>query len=183
MRVPAITTREQVVPPYQHIYDEIAASRGGALTGPFWALLYSPVVAGRTAALGAYVRYESSLPERVHTVAAMTVARALDCHYEWTVNENGARRAGLTDDEIAALRDRRAPGGLNGDDVLVFQFANQLMTKHRVDEPTWHAMEARYGLKIVADVCAAIGYYSHIAMVMNAFEVMPPPDRPSTLPV
>lgn len=182
MRVPAITTREQVAPPYRHLYDEITDSRGGALTGPFWALMNSPVAAARTAALGAYVRYESAAPARLVSVAAMTVARQFNNHYEWTVNENATLQAGVPRESIDAIRNRTAPAGLSGDDLLVFQFTNQLLQKHRIADDAWAALEGRFGLKIVTDLCAAIGYYACIAIVMNAFDVMPGPERPSTLP-
>jgi 4-carboxymuconolactone decarboxylase len=180
-RVPEITKREDVSPPYRHLFDEIADSRGGAITGPFRVLLYSPIAAARTAQLGAYVRFESSLPDRVHSLAAMAVARELDCHYEWTVNEGGARRAGIPDEAVDAIKLRRAPEGLSGDDLLVFTFANDLLKKHRVDEETWKAMHDRYGMKIVTETVAAVGYYACIAMALNAFEV--DPERPSTLPM
>lgn len=183
MRVPAITSREQVPPPYRYLYDEIAESRGGALTGPFWALMNSPIAAARTASLGAYVRYESAVPERLVSVAAMTVARTLDNHYEWTVNENAALRAGVPRASLDAIRDRTAPAGLEGDDLLAFRFCHELLQKNRVSEEAWSALEQRFGLKIVTDLCAAIGYYACIALVMNAFEVMPGPERPTTLPV
>ena len=59
-RVPEVS-REDLPPEHRHIYDEIERSRG-YVGGPFKVLLNSPEPAGRAAHLGAYVRFESTLP-------------------------------------------------------------------------------------------------------------------------
>jgi 4-carboxymuconolactone decarboxylase len=182
-RVPLIHNREDVNPSYRDVFDEIASSRDGEITGPYQGLLYSPIPAARTAHLGAYVRFESTLPDIVLSLTAMTVAREYDCHYEWAVNEIGAERVGVRTEAIEAIKHNRAPDGLTAEEVLVFNFARELLQQHRVSEETWDAAVARYGLKAVTDIVVAIGYYTCIAMALNAFEVDDPPQRPSTLPV
>ena len=64
-RIAIIEKKEDLPPEHQSIYDAIAQSRG-VVGGPFLALLHSPELAGRTAHLGSYVRFQSSLDPEDH---------------------------------------------------------------------------------------------------------------------
>ena len=74
-RLTPITSKDQVDAKDHAIVDAIIGSRG-ALQGPFSIFLYSPELAGRTAHLGAYVRFEGSLDMRVRVLAARLDGRA-----------------------------------------------------------------------------------------------------------
>ena len=182
-RVPEIRKREDVAPVYRDIYDEIAESRGGDPSGPFRVLLHSPIPAARAADLGAYVRFESTLPEKIASLSALVVGREYDCVYEWTVNEKDARSAGVREEAIDAIKHRRAPEGLVGDETLVWNFTTELLRSHRISEDTWQAAMDRFGLKPLTDLVGSIGYFCYIACALNAFEVDTRPELEPTLPV
>ena len=182
-RVPEVRKREDLAPVYRQIFDEIADSRGGAPSGPFRVLLHSPIPAARAAHLGAYMRFESSLPEKVGRLSALIVGREYDCVYEWTVNESGARGAGVRDEVIDAIKHRRAPEGFVGDEALVWNFTSELLHNHRVSKDTWQEALDRFGLKALTDLVGSIGYYCYIACALNAFEVDTRPEQEPTLPV
>ena len=102
-RIPLIEQRNQVEPGGEAAFDLIAESRG-KVAGPFAALLHSPELASRTAHLGAYIRFESGLSGEIRELAILTVARQLDCRYEWAMHAPLARKAGVRDDAIAAAK-------------------------------------------------------------------------------
>jgi 4-carboxymuconolactone decarboxylase len=182
-RVPEIRNREDIAPVYRELFDELASSRGGQPSGPFRVLLHSPEPALRAARLGAYFRFEHSLPEKVASLAAITVGRETDCVYEYTVQEGGARRAGVREEAIEAIKHRRAPEGLVGDELLVWTFTTELLRTHRVSGPVWQEALDRFGLKPLTDLIGAIGYFCYIAVAMNAFETDTRPDMEPTLPL
>ncbi|MBI4307053.1 MAG: carboxymuconolactone decarboxylase family protein [Chloroflexi bacterium] len=182
-RVREIRKREDIAPVYRKLFDELAESRGGEPSGPFRVLLHSPVPAQRAAQLGAYFRFEHALPEKVISIAAITVGRETDCVFEYTAQEEGARRNGVREEAINAIKHRKAPTGLVGDELLVWTFTTELLRKHRVSEPTWKAAMDRFGLKPLTDLVGAIGYYTYISIAMNAFETDTRPDREPTLPL
>ena len=109
-RMPSLA-RDELSLKDQEIYDDIAAKRG-SVYGPFPVLLNSPQVAGRTAKLGEYLRYESSLEPKVLQLVTLTVAREWDCQCQWTDHEPQALEAGVPESTINALKERRAPEGL-----------------------------------------------------------------------
>jgi 4-carboxymuconolactone decarboxylase len=93
-----------------------------------------------------------------------------------------ARNAGVREEAINAIKHRRAPQGLVGDELLVWQFTTELLRTHRVSEPTWKAALDRLGMKPLTDLVGAICYFCYISVAMNAFEVTTLPEREPTLP-
>src|SRR6476661_9809068 len=132
-RLPSITSKDQVAAKDRDTFDSIVATRG-AVQGPFTMFLHSPEVAGRVAHLGAYVRFEGSLDMRVRVLAAMTVAREFEGMYVWGAQTGGARRLGVPESTIAAIRENSSDG-IAPEDAQIVEFTRQLLRKHRVDEP------------------------------------------------
>jgi 4-carboxymuconolactone decarboxylase len=172
--------RADLTPAHQPLYDEIAASRGG-LPPNFKALLNSPVASARMAVLGAYVRFETPLPARIKALALLTAAREAEGDYVWAMNQPQAQSAGLGEDIINAIRERRAPDGLAPEDASIVQFTLELLRQHRIADATFQAVQHRLGDAGVIDLLMLIGYYHSLAHTLGALEVGPPPGVPSTL--
>jgi 4-carboxymuconolactone decarboxylase len=168
-RLPPITSRDQVAAKDYAVFDSIVASRG-AVQGPFTMFLHSPELAGRLAHLGAYVRFEGSLDMRVRVLAAMTVAREFEAVYVWGAQTGGARRLGVPETTIAAIRENHSRG-IPPEDADIVEFTRQLLRRHRADEATFKKMQARFGNDALIQLTGAIGYYGMLAMTVNACEL------------
>ncbi len=168
-RLTPITSKDQVAAKDHAIVDGIVASRG-ALQGPFSMFLHCPELAGRAAHLGAFVRFEGSLDMRVRVLAAMTTARELDAVYVWGAQTGSARRQGVPESTITAIRDKHTRG-IPPEDAQIVEFTQQLLRKHRVDDATFKAIQARFGNDGLIQLTGAIGYYSLLAMTVNACEL------------
>jgi 4-carboxymuconolactone decarboxylase len=168
-RLTPITSKDQVATKDHAIVDAIVESRG-ALQGPFSMFLHCPDLAGRVAHLGAFVRFEGSLDMRVRVLAAMTTAREFDAVYVWGAQTGGARRQGVPESTITAIREKHTRG-IPPEDAQVVEFTQQLLQKHRVDDATIKALQARFGNDGLIQLTGAIGYYSMLAMTVNACEL------------
>jgi 4-carboxymuconolactone decarboxylase len=168
-RLTPITSKDQVAAKDHAIVDAIAASRG-AIQGPFTMFLHFPEIAGRVAHLGAFVRFEGSLDMRVRVLAAMAAARELDAVYVWGAQAGGARRLGVPESTIVAIRDKHTRG-MPPEDAQIVEFTLQLLRKHRVDDATFKAIQERFGNDGLIQLTGAIGYYSMLAMTVNACEL------------
>ena len=168
-RLTSITSKDKVPAKDHAIVDSIVKSRGG-IQGPFTMFLHAPELAGRVAHLGAYVRFEGSLDMRVRVLAAMTVARELDALYVWGAQTGSARRQGVPETTIAAIRDKHTRG-LPPEDAQIVEFTQQLIRAHRVDEASVKALRGRFGDDGFLQLTGAIGYYSLLAMTVNACEL------------
>src|SRR5207302_9835739 len=170
-RLPSITGKDQVAAKDRETFDSIVASRG-AVQGPFTMFLHSPEVAGRVADLGAYVRFEGSLDMKVRVLAAMTVAREFEAMYVWGAQTGGARKLGVLEEAIAAIRDNHSRG-VRPKDAQIIDFTRQLLRRHRVDDATFKAMQSRFGNDELVQLTTAIGYYTLLSMTVNACVLEP----------
>jgi 4-carboxymuconolactone decarboxylase len=171
-RVPAVR-RDDLDDQTRAVYDAIAATRGPefARQGPFGVLLHSPVLAGRAAHLGTYVRYEGPMPARHRHLLAMIVARELDCQYEFTAHAVLARQRGIPPEAVAAIGRGDVPSGLPEVETALVAFVRQLVIDHHVDDRTFEALQDHLGLPGLTDVVGAVGYFTFAGHVLNAFEV------------
>jgi 4-carboxymuconolactone decarboxylase len=168
-KLPSITAKEQVPAKDHAVFDSIVASRG-AVQGPFTMFMHSPEVSERVAHLGAYVRFEGSLDMRVRVIAAMTVAREFEAMYVWGAQTGGARRQGVPETTITAIRENHVRG-VPPEDAQIIEFTRQLLRRHRVEDALFRAMQARFGNDELVQLTTAIGYYSLLAMTVNACEL------------
>ena len=168
-RLTPITSKTQVAPEAHGVVDAIVKSRG-ALQGPFSMFLHAPELAGRVAHLGAYVRFEGNLDMRVRVLAAMTVARELEAAYVWGAQTGSARRQGVPESTITAIRDQHSRGVPAGD-AQIIDFTRRLLREHRVDDSTVKALRDRFGDGGLIELTGTIGYYAMLAMTVNACEL------------
>ena len=173
-RLPPITSKEQVPAQHHSVVDAINQSRG-AIQGPFTMFLHCPELAGRVAHLGAFVRFDGSLDMRVRVLAAMTVARELEAMYVWGAQTGGARRLGVAEAAITAIRENHSRG-LSPEDAEIVDFTRQLLREHRVDDASASSLQRRLGNEGFIELTGAIGYYSMLAMTVNACELEPAPN-------
>jgi 4-carboxymuconolactone decarboxylase len=168
-RLTSITGKNQVAAEDHSVVDAIIESRG-AIQGPFTMFLHSPKLAGRVAHLGAFVRFEGSLDMRVRVLAAMTVARELDAVYVWGAQTGSARRQGVPEATITAIREKHSRD-LAPEDAQIVEFTRDLLRKHRADDASVKALRSRFGDDGFIQLTGAIGYYSMLAMTVNACEL------------
>jgi len=168
-RLTPITKKDQVPAQHHAIVDNIVKSRGG-IQGPFTMFLHSPEIADRVGHLGAYVRFEGALDMRVRVLAAMTVAREFDAMYVWGAQTGSARKQGVPEATITAIREKHSRG-LPPEDAQIVDFTRDLLRKHRVDDATATAVRKRFGDDQFIQLTGAIGYYSLLAMTVNACEL------------
>ncbi len=180
-RVPT-PDRQELPEAQREVYDEIVGSRG-SIVGPFGVLLNSPEAARRIAHLGAYIRFESTLPPATREIAILVVARESDCQFEWTYHEPEARGAGVSDAAITTIRDKGDIDGLSDDEAIPARYCRELMRTKRVSAETFQQAHRRLGDQGITELTATVGYYAMLACVLNAMEVEPEPGVKPLLPL
>ena len=176
-RIPQITSKSDVRPEHGAIFDAIAESRS-RVSGPFSMLLHSPEVAGRTAHLGAYIRFESVLSPADRELAIITTSREFNCGFEWSAHEPLARQAGVPEETVEVVANRGDTGSLSEHEAVIVRYARELFQDRRVSDETFDAARSRFGDQGVTELTATLGYYAMLACTLNAFQVEPPSGTP-----
>jgi len=152
----------------------IASGPRGGVRGPFDALLRSPEFADRLQKVGAYVRFESSLPPRLSELAILVTARYWGAQYEWHAHRRLAEQAGLAPAIADAIAEKRRPAALQADEAAVYDFCCELHETKHVSDAAWDAALERFGERGVIDLIGTCGYYGAVSMVLNAARVPMP---------
>src|SRR5258705_10659266 len=76
--------------------------------GPYSLLLHMPEMAQRLEALRTYLRDEASLSQKLQELTMISVAREMGCAFIWYAHAAPARQAGLRDDVVDSIREKRA---------------------------------------------------------------------------
>jgi len=168
-RLESITRKEQVPPEHHRIFDTVVKSRG-AVQGPFTMLLHCPPLAEHFVDIGGYIRFEGKLDMRVRVLAAMVVAREFDAVYIWGAQTGSARRQGVPESTITAIREKHSRC-LPPEDAQIVDFTRDLIRKHRVDAAAMKALQQRFGNHQLVELTGTIGYYTMLAMTANACEL------------
>lgn len=164
----------------RRVVDEVRAGRRGTVPANVVAWLPSPELARRAAALGEYVRYDTSLGPRLSELAILVVARHWSCAYEWAVHAGEAAAAGVAADVIGAIAERAVPR-LDDREAAAYDFARLLVAGGHVPDAAYERAVEMLGEAGVADLIGVVGYYTLVAFTLNAREV-PAPDGAPTLP-
>jgi 4-carboxymuconolactone decarboxylase len=180
-RVTPITTTDQVAPEHQRVFEAVAEGRG-SVRGPFSILMYSPPLCERMLNLGTFLRFQSGVKPKEGELAVLATAREKDCPYVWAAHVTLARKAGVREEAITAVRERKDASGLPPDERAIVSYVRQLLRTNRVDQPVFDALKDRYGVPWVVELTGIIGHYGLVTGVLNAFEVAPAPEA-EQLPV
>lgn len=176
-RIPA-PTRDSVPSNQRAAYDEIIRERGGPIQGgPVSVLLNSPETAKRASHLSAYLRRESTLPPKVQELAMLITAREMDCQYIWNAHAASGRRAGLSDNLVNAIRDKRRLPAMAADEGTVVKYGRELFRSHKVTDATFQAALKQLGRQGLTELTTLMGYYGLLAFNANAFAIDLPADK------
>ena len=173
-RTPTVT-RDQVPEQFREAFDHETADSGGVVeSGPGSVMINSPEMRLRANHLVMYFRQTSTLPQNIQELAMILTARDKDCQYIWFAHAARARQQGISDEFVDALRDKKPLPKLPADEQIVVDYATELFTTNRVSQGTFQAALDHFGAQLLTELTTMMGYYSLLALNVNAFEV----DRP-----
>ncbi|MBM1277773.1 carboxymuconolactone decarboxylase family protein [Ponticoccus sp. SC6-36] len=155
----------------REVIDRIRNGPRGAVQGPLRVWVHSPELADRAQALGAFVRFDSSLTPIQSELAILVTARIWSSGFEWAHHAPIAAREGLPDAVIDAIAQGRQPSFDRADLQAIFDFSVELHRDRAVSDATFEAAIAEVGQVGTVDLTGICGYYTLISMTINAFAV------------
>ncbi len=148
--------------------DEFLEARKTPVFGPFEPLMHSPKMMSQARAMGDYLRYNSAIGNTLSELAILITAREWTQDYEWYVHAPIALKAGIKADIVNAISEGRRPAAMSDDEEIVYEFTTELYKNKRVSDRTFERAEKRFGKKGVVDLLGLNGYYTLLAMQLNA---------------
>jgi 4-carboxymuconolactone decarboxylase len=170
---------EDLTTEQKRIYDEIARVRNGVVRGPFPIWLRNPELADRANQFGNALRMQGKLEKRLFELMVLIVARHWSAQYEWFSHAKAALNAGLSPEIVDAIQNSRRPESLREDEQLVYEIISEIVDTRTLSQPSYDRALAALGLDLLIELITAAGFYTMIAMVLNAFDApVPSGERP-----
>jgi len=166
-----LTPVAEMTPQQRSVYDEAAGGIRGHAPAPMIAWLQNAELAHRAQKLGELVRYQTSLPPYLSEFAILVVARHWTAHFEWQAHKKEALKAGINPAAIEMIASRRRPVFADDAQQAVFDISNSLLETKSIADDLYQTGIRALGEKGMVELVAILGYYSLVAMTLNAFEI------------
>jgi 4-carboxymuconolactone decarboxylase len=130
--------------------------------------MYSPQLMSAARAMGDYLRYKSAIGNTLSELVILMTARAWRQDYEWQVHYPLALKAGIGAEVAAAIARHQRPTTMDPDEEIVFGYVSELLRSQHVSDRSFERAKARFGPRGVVDIAGIVGYYTLLAMQLNA---------------
>lgn len=175
-------TRESVPQDQRDVFDEMVKSLGSVPRhGPGSVMIHVPKAHRWATGLNHYLRDESSLPKKIQELAMLVTARELDCQHIWNAHAASARKAGVRNELVDALRDRQELVGLAADEAAVVNYGREFFRTRRVSRGAFQSALEQFGRQGVVELALTLGNYSLLALLINSFDTDLPAERTEPL--
>lgn len=166
-----LTPEADRTPEEQAVCLEAISGLRGRVPAPMIAWLKNPELARRGQRLGELLRYETTLEPRLSELAILVTARHWSAHYEWAVHKREGLKAGMDPEVVAAIAARCEPSLRDERERAVYDVSATLLATRRVPDTLYRTGVAALGERGMVELVALLGYYSLVAMTLNAFEI------------
>jgi len=165
-------------PEQRKVHDAIVAGPRGKVEGPLKIWLQSATLADRAQELGAFCRFNTSLPPRLSELAILLTGAYWKAGFEWAVHAPAALKAGIDPEAVEAIRVGRKPVLARTDEAALYAFVSELLRNRRVSDSTYRVAVGELGQRGAVDLVGILGYYTLVSMTIVAFEVPLPAGTP-----
>lgn len=135
------------------------------------------MLAGGEGLLGAFTRlgnhllFNSSLDPVLREIAILRVGVLSGAAYELHQHEFIARRLGMGDDVVAAIRNGPHDAALDEPARLVVRFTDDVVANVRAGDDTFHPLHEVLTLQQLQELTVTIGYYMAVCRFLETFGV------------
>lgn len=159
------------------------------LRGPVGMWMHSPELAQAIFDVRQRVRYGTDKDQRITELIILSTAREISNQYEWSAHEPYGRTAGLEQEIMEFVKWRRPMSeadsidGFGTTEQALVQFVRELVGNRQLSSETFARVHTIYGDEGLTDIVGLIGYYSFVAVTLDAFNLHRTPGSELLLPV
>lgn len=136
-------------------------------------LAHHPALSMAYNTFGKHLLLGSTIPVRPRELIVLRTAWLVKCEYEWHYHVGYALSAGMTLDEIAAIRDGAESAVWDGKeaDRAVLSAVDELYRDSRIGDATWAVLSRHYDKHQLMDMVFTIGNYVMLSWAVSTFGI------------
>ena len=147
--------------------DHVIGGERGTMNGPYNVLLRSPEMGDLAQQLGAYLRFHSSVPDKLKEFAIILTARSWNSQYEWYAHKRLALQVGLSPAIVESVATGKRPKSMQPEEEAVYNFVTELHKTTEVSDAVYRAAVDKLGEKGMVDLMALVGYYHMVSIILK----------------
>lgn len=156
------------------IMQAVTSSRKTGLGGPFSVWYRVPHIAEPANNLHNLFRLNSRLGRQLLELLILVVADSAASEYVWVFHSKQALNLGVPHDIIEGIRCGKIPSTCSQKELTLFRVVNQLLRLKTISGDLYDEALTTFGEDLLIEIVTAVGYYSMVCLVVNAFDVPPP---------
>ena len=158
---------DQLVGKDKELYEKMKQARG-RIDGMYATLLNHPALTEKVSDLGAYLRFNATLPGKYREFVILYCAHQFRAEYEWIKHVPPALEAGLDDAIIEAIKKEEA---FNEPYSLFVEVAHCALNLQNIPEKLQQDVIAVVGVQGLLELVVLANFYKMIAGIIFCFDV------------
>lgn len=137
----------------------------------FRTLVRHPDLYKRWLSFGHQILFKSSLPPREREIIILRVGHLCNAGYEFHHHVAIGKQAGLTDEDIQAVKAGPAHSHWSDFERLLIRSVDELHSDFFISQATWEGLTSCYSTNQMIDLVFTVGQYTMVSMALNSFGV------------
>lgn len=151
--------QEEIIAPFRKIGVDFGVSR---------AFVRHPRALAAFRVWATYVMIDKNpLPEREREIMALRTAWQIKAGYVWSRHISYAHKAGLTDEEIEALKRPISDGNWSPSDTALIAAADALVADFFIPDDIWEQLSSHFDDQQCMDAIFVVGHFCMLGMFLN----------------
>ena len=143
----------------------------GRVFNIFKVLAHHPQLVKRWTPFAGHVLAKQTLPFRDRELLILRIGWLNQAEYEFAQHELIAKRGGLTDADIANIKEGPKAKGWSANETALLQIADDLYEHSVVTDATWEKVARKYSTEQLMDAVFTVGQYNMVSWALNTFGV------------
>lgn len=144
---------------------------GGQAANVFATLVAYPKLMKRWIVFANHCLFKSSLPAREREIVILRTAWQARSGYEWGQHLVIGRDAGLSDDEMAALKESPDAHAWSEAECVLITGTDEIEADAFLTDATWATLQTHYSQEQIFDLIFLVGQYRGLAGALNSLGV------------
>jgi 4-carboxymuconolactone decarboxylase len=158
------------------MYEGPEAYEKGSNSNMQLTLAYHPKLAAAYMKFGGRLLGAPKLAPRLRELVVLYIGWRNKAEYEWVQHVALGREAGISAEEIEAVKQGAAAPNWTDTERAVLSATEQLLSHAQVDDQTWQQLAAAFDKQQLIELLFVIGNYTMLSFIINTFGIQPETD-------
>jgi 4-carboxymuconolactone decarboxylase len=143
----------------------------GQIFNIFKVLAHHPKLVKRWTPFAGHILHKQTLAFRDRELLILRIGWLNQAEYEFAQHELIAKKGGLSDADVANIKEGPKAKGWNAQEASLMQMVDDLFENSVVSDTTWAALTKTYSTEQMMDAVFTIGQYNMVSWALNSLGV------------